>query len=203
MKMRFITLFAAASLLFPFPSVADRVLSQETVAFAIDRSGDKWAFITAKPSLLAVRNNLQELRTELRELDSVSDVVPSPSIEWSQDGKYILIRYRNEESSSSVEIYESRSLKRVLIYPVSDARWMKAGQYLVIVPTSGELGENESRGLLLINVKTAVRHRVADQFKFVGRLDAGMRHVIAQAFKKGDKATTEFVRVNVFTGVVD
>lgn len=182
---------------------ADRVLSQETVAFAISRSGESWAFISAKPFVLEVRRSGRKLRTLMKELNSVEDVAPSPSIEWSPGGQYIMIVYRNEESASSVEIYDARNLRRLLIHPVTDARWLKAGTEFVAVPAAGELGDNESRGLLIFNVKTGSARRVADRYKFVGRLDAGDKYVIAQSPKKGVPSVIEFVRVNSSTGVVD
>ena len=203
MKMNLVGLCAAALLLAPLSCIADRVPSQETVAFAISKQGNGWAYISTKPFVLELRRSQQKLRAEMKELNAVSDVSPSPSIEWSQDGQYILITYRNEESASSVEIYETRNLKRLFIHPVSYARWLKTGQEFVAVPASGELGENESRGLLIFNAKTGAMRRVAEQYTFVGRLDAGEQHVIAQSLKKGVPGATEFVRVNVISGVVD
>jgi hypothetical protein len=203
MRSSFVGLCAALLLFVPPSYAADRVPSQEAVAFAISKSGESWAYISAKPFVLEVRRSGQKLRAPMKELDAVSDVSPTPSIEWSQDGQYILITYRNEESASSVEVYDARSLKRLIIHPVTDARWLKAGTEFVAVPASGELGENESRGLLIFNVKTGAMRRVADQYIFVGRLDAGDKYVIAQSLKKGVQGKTEFVRVNAASGAVD
>lgn len=203
MKLNFVGLCAALLLLASPSYSADRVLSQDTVAFAISKSGESWAYISTKPFVLEMRRSGQKLRTPMKELNAVSDVSPSPSIEWSQDGQYIMITYRNEESASSVEVYDARNLKRLLIHPVTDARWLKTGAEFVAVPASGELGENQSRGLLIFNVKTGTMRRVADQHTFVGRLDAGDKYVIAQSLKMGIQGTTEFVRVNVSSGAVD
>jgi hypothetical protein len=184
-------------------SAADRIPSQGSVAFAINRSGESWAYISAKPFTLEVRRQGWNRRTNLGELDAVAEVSPSPSIEWSQDGRYILITYRSEEGSSSAEVYDARSLKRVLFQPVSAARWLKAGAEVVAVPASGELGEHSLRGLLIFNVKTGMKRRIADRHVFVGGLDAGEKFVIAQLLNEDVRGLAQFVRVNTSSGALE
>ena len=113
MSSRVAALLFAGSLIVASACAAEPAVSGGTITFAIARSGDSWAMIRSRPYALELHRNGRASKFQLTELGAVTDVAPAPSIEWSWDGRFVMVKYLSEENASTIEIYAADDSKSV------------------------------------------------------------------------------------------
>jgi len=188
-----------AGLVFVACAQATDAPSGRVISFSVAKDGSGWATIRTKPYLLEVKKNERLSRVQLTELGSVTDVVPSPIVEWSWDGQFLMVKYLSEESASTIEIFESGSLKRVARFPADDAKWLLSAHRLIVVEANPDLDLTKTqRGLIVFDPLRNERIRIAEGYVFIGKVDTGIRHALAQSLsKRGDEVKIEPVNVSI------
>lgn len=185
MPFKTTALFLAVSLIAVSVQAAEPVLSGGVVALSMAKDGSGWAMIRSRPYAIELHKNGRVFKLRLTELDAVTDVTPDPSLEWSWDGRFVMIKYSSEESSSTIEIFATDDPKRVARFPADDAKWLLTGHRLVVVEANTALDTMKAqRGLIVFDPVRNERLRIAEDHVLVGRVDTGVRHALAQSISK-------------------
>lgn len=169
------------------------------VSFSVARDGNGWAAIRSQPYSLEVQQNERSSKVRLTELGTVTDVAPNPIVEWSWDGRFLMVKYLSEESASTIEIFEVSSLNRVARFPADDAKWLLSTHRLVVIEANADLDIMKTqKGLVVFDPLRNERQRIAEKYVLVGKVDTGVRHVLAQSIsKRGDQIIIEPVKILV------
>jgi len=170
---------------------------ERLISISLAKDGSGWAAIRALPYALEVKQNGRVSVLRLAELEAVTDVVPSPVVEWSWDAKYLMVKYLSEEISSTIEIFEAANLKRVARFPADDAKWLLSAHLLIVVEANIDLDTMKTqRGLVVFDPLRNERGRIGEDFVFIGKVDTGIRHALAQSISKhGNEVKIEPVKI--------